>query len=79
MPKLDLGEAVTKEEIRQKLLDIVRSAERDSDRVNALKLLAQLEGYVGHGNRQDGPKAEVLIVEKQVEHRTGGRVDAPDS
>ena len=73
-----MGEAVTKEEIRTKLLDIIRSAERDSDRVNALKLLAQLEGYVGQGQKDQGPKAQVMIVEKQVEHRTGGKVDGTE-
>lgn len=49
------------EEIRDKLADLAVSAEKDSDKLKALELLAKINGLIKHGNTEKRDFREVVV------------------
>ena len=49
------------DEIKDKLVEIVMTAERDADKLKALELLSKIAGLIKHGNQEKKEFREVIV------------------
>lgn len=77
MKLADQLKGLSAEEIEDRLVHLATFAEKDSDRIKALELLAKIKGIIQHGNKAESKDfTEIMIgshtTKKEREARDAG-------